>query len=99
MAVCVCIISLFHNEDCDTIYMYCYFTIKNLLLLLIRHCQQMDIATTLLEYGGKANAESKAGFTPLHLSTQEGHTDMTSLLIEHQANVDHQAKVSYLVIL
>lgn len=59
----------------------------------------MDIATTLLEYGGKANAESKAGFTPLHLSTQEGHTDMTSLLIEHQANVDHQAKVIYLGIL
>lgn len=54
----------------------------------------MDIATTLLEYGGKSNAESKAGFTPLHLSAQEGHTDMTSLLIEHQANVDHQAKVN-----
>ena len=52
----------------------------------------MDIATTLLEYGGKANAESKAGFTPLHLAAQEGHTDMASLLIEHQANVDHQAK-------
>lgn len=30
----------------------------------------MDIATTLLEYGASANAESKAGFTPLHLSSQ-----------------------------
>lgn len=53
----------------------------------------MDIATTLLEYNAKPNAESKAGFTPLHLSAQEGHTDMSSLLIEHGATVNHQAKV------
>lgn len=53
----------------------------------------MDIATTLLEYGAKANAESKAGFTPLHLSSQEGHTDIASLLIEHQADPNHKAKV------
>jgi ankyrin len=53
----------------------------------------MDIATTLLEYGAKANAESKAGFSPLHLSSQEGHTDMSTLLIEHQADVNHKAKV------
>lgn len=55
----------------------------------------MDIATTLLEYGAKANAESKAGFTPLHLSAQEGHTDMSTLLIEHKADTNHKAKVSY----
>jgi ankyrin repeat protein len=53
----------------------------------------MDIATTLLEYGAKADAESKAGFTPLHLSSQEGHTDMSTLLIEHQADTNHKAKV------
>ena len=53
----------------------------------------MDIATTLLEYGAKANAESKAGFTPLHLSAQEGHGEMSSLLIEHHAEVNQKAKV------
>lgn len=53
----------------------------------------MDIATTLLEYGAKADAESKAGFTPLHLSAQEGHVDMSSLLLEHQADSNHAAKV------
>lgn len=53
----------------------------------------MDIATTLLEFGAQADAESKAGFTPLHLSAQEGHSDMSSLLIEHQANSNHAAKV------
>lgn len=53
---------------------------------------QMDIATTLLEYGAQTNAESKAGFTPLHLSAQEGHTDMSTLLIEHQADANYQAK-------
>ena len=52
----------------------------------------MDIATTLLEYGAQTNAESKAGFTPLHLSSQEGHTDMSTLLIEHQADVGCQSK-------
>lgn len=53
----------------------------------------MDIATTLLEYGAKANAESKAGFTPLHLAAQEGHTDMATLLIDHHADVNHHSKV------
>lgn len=59
----------------------------------------MDIATTLLEYGAQADAESKAGFTPLHLSSQEGFSDMSSLLIEHQANPDHAAKVRFRFIL
>lgn len=54
----------------------------------------MDIAALLLEHKTAANAESKAGFTPLHLSAQEGHTEMTQLLIENSANIDHAAKVS-----
>lgn len=54
----------------------------------------MDIASTLLESGANANAESKAGFTPLHLSAQKGHYDMTNLLIEHGANPNHKAKVN-----
>lgn len=53
----------------------------------------MDIATTLLDFGAKPNAESKAGFTPLHLASQEGHTDMVTLLIENGADVDAKAKV------
>lgn len=59
----------------------------------------MDIATTLLEYGAKPDAESKAGFTPLHLSSQEGHSDMSSLLLEHQADPNHVAKVSNILLL
>lgn len=54
---------------------------------------QMDIASTLLESGADANAKSKAGFTPLHLSAQKGHYDMTNLLIEHGADPNHKAKV------
>lgn len=49
----------------------------------------------LLEYGANAGAESKAGFTPLHLSAQEGHVDMTNLLLEHKADVNHSSKVVY----
>lgn len=58
----------------------------------------MDIATTLLEYGAKADAESKAGFTPLHLSSQEGHSDMSSLLLEHHADPNQVAKVSNILL-
>ncbi len=47
----------------------------------------------LLEYGASAEVESKAGFTPLHLSAQEGHVDMTNLLLEHKADVNHSSKV------
>lgn len=54
----------------------------------------MDIATTLLEYGAEADAESKAGFTPLHLSAQEGHSDISSLLLEHKADPNRAAKVT-----
>lgn len=57
----------------------------------------MDIASTLLENGANANAESKAGFTPLHLSAQKGHYDMTNLLIEHWADPNHKSKVQLYV--
>ena len=33
------------------------------------------------------------GFTPLHLASQEGHTDMVSLLLEHKANVNPKSHV------
>lgn len=57
----------------------------------------MDIAVTLLEYGAKSNAESKAGFTPLHLSSQEGNVEMTTLLLNHNADANYKSKViSYL---
>lgn len=53
----------------------------------------MDIAVTLLDYGAKANAESKAGFTPLHLSSQEGNVEMTTLLLNHNADPNYKSKV------
>jgi len=56
----------------------------------------MDIAVTLLDYGAKANAESKAGFTPLHLSSQEGNVEMTTLLLNHNADPNYKSKVNYI---
>lgn len=39
------------------------------------------------------NAESKAGFSPLHLSAQEGHVQMSKLLLEHKSDINLQSKV------
>lgn len=38
------------------------------------------------------NAESKAGFSPLHLSAQEGHVEMSKLLLELKSDVNLQSK-------
>jgi ankyrin len=40
----------------------------------------------LLEYNGNTNAQSTGGFTPLHLSCQDGHADMTYLLLANHAD-------------
>ncbi|XP_010161345.1 ankyrin-2-like, partial [Antrostomus carolinensis] len=48
---------------------------------------QMQIATTLLNYGAETNILTKQGVTPLHLASQEGHTDMVTLLLEKGANI------------
>jgi len=56
---------------------------------------QLDVATTLLMNKSDANAESKAGFSPLHLSAQEGHEQMSELLLEHKSEINLQSKVSY----
>ena len=50
----------------------------------------------LLEYGARADVESKAGFTPLHLAAQEGHVDMTNLLLEHKCDINYSSKVKYI---
>lgn len=47
---------------------------------------QMEVASSLLQYGASANAESMQGVTPLHLASQEGHADMVALLFSKQAN-------------
>lgn len=57
---------------------------------------QMDIATTLLEYGADANAVTRQGIAPVHLASQDGHVDMVSLLLSRNANVNLSNKVSVL---
>lgn len=55
---------------------------------------QMDIATTLLEYGADANAVTRQGIASVHLAAQEGHVDMVSLLLSRNANVNLSNKVN-----
>lgn len=54
---------------------------------------QMEIATTLLEYGAETNALTKQGVTPLHLASQEGHVEMVTCLMDKNANVSVATKV------
>lgn len=56
---------------------------------------QMQIATTLLNYGAETNILTKQGVTPLHLASQEGHTDMVTLLLEKGSNIHVATKVTH----
>lgn len=56
---------------------------------------QMQIATTLLNYGAETNILTKQGVTPLHLASQEGHTDMVTLLLEKGSNIHVATKVAH----
>lgn len=51
------------------------------------------MASSLLQSGANANAESLQGITPLHLAAQEGRPDMVAMLISEQANVNLGNKV------
>jgi ankyrin len=53
----------------------------------------MQIASTLLNYGAETNTVTKQGVTPLHLASQEGHTDMVTLLLDKGANIHMSTKV------
>lgn len=55
---------------------------------------QMEIATTLLQYGAETNILTKQGVTPLHLASQEGHSEMAALLLEKGAHINVSTKVS-----
>lgn len=56
---------------------------------------QLEVASSLLQYGANANSESLQGITPLHLASQEGQPDMVALLISKQANVNLGNKVMW----
>lgn len=53
----------------------------------------MQIASTLLGYGAETDTVTKQGVTPLHLASQEGHSDMVTLLLEKGANIYASTKV------
>ncbi|CDQ66566.1 unnamed protein product [Oncorhynchus mykiss] len=49
---------------------------------------QMDIGTTLLEYGADTNAVTRQGISPVHLAAQGGSVDLVSLLLTKNASVN-----------
>lgn len=54
---------------------------------------QMEITTTLLEYGAPTNTVTRQGITPLHLAAQEGNIDVVTLLLARDAPVNVGNKV------
>lgn len=57
---------------------------------------QMEITTTLLEYGAPTNTVTRQGITPLHLAAQEGNIDVVTLLLARDAPVNVGNKVGEL---
>ncbi|KAI6224408.1 hypothetical protein M3Y99_01397600 [Aphelenchoides fujianensis] len=58
------------------------------------HCRQEEPnghRECAASYKADPNARSKAGFTPLHLASESGHTEMTGLLIENGSGVNERA--------
>lgn len=54
---------------------------------------QMEITTTLLEYGAPTNTVTRQGITPMHLAAQEGNIDVVTLLLARDAPVNVCNKV------
>lgn len=56
---------------------------------------QMEITTTLLEYGASTNTVTRQGITPLHLAAQEGNVDIVTLLLARDAPINMGNKVRW----
>lgn len=79
---------------CNSISMFFFLQNGYTPLHIASKKNQMEIATTLLQYGAETSIQTKQGVTPLHLASQEGHSDMAALLLEKGANVNVPTKVT-----
>lgn len=55
----------------------------------------MNVAAELLNNRAEINAQTKAGYTPLHVACHFGQMNMVRFLIENGALVSAQTKANY----
>lgn len=58
---------------------------------------KLQVASVLLENKASLTATTKKGFTPLHLAAKYGNMNVARLLLKHNAPVDAQGKVIFLI--
>ena len=56
--------------------------------LLLSSSPPLQVCSVLLEHGAFVEAKGKAGVTPLHMAASMGHTDVMTVLLQHDADPD-----------
>lgn len=91
-----CFVVIFLLTSLFTLFVFICFCFQNgyTPLHIAAKKNQMEIATTLLEYGASTSAVTRQGITPLHLAAQEGNVDIVTLLLARDAPVGTSNKVT-----
>lgn len=78
----------------NVIHILYTYNVRNKFLSLMHFYDCTQVASVLLDNNASLTATTKKGFTPLHLAAKYGNMNVARLLLQKNAPVDAQGKVS-----